>query len=238
MEQACTYSSVRRTFTADPSSRSIRYECVRLSRRLGRSVFRDSCSSSALPIVGIRFVSQPFGITVPSGVSSLGKEGRRLLSWSPHPQLEKNKCNGSLPEEINSGAPRSEALQHDSPSQSVSERTSLPVRENVYTIPNLVTASRILACPILGWSILEGDFRTATLLLAYAGISDWVLVLVALDGINPLILRCIVRWICCAQIQHAYRTRDHTRPSCRQNTHDYPRRHTCHQRSASRYEFW
>jgi len=37
-----------------------------------------------------------------------------------------------------------------------------------------VTASRILACPILGWSILEGDFRTATLLLAYAGISDWL----------------------------------------------------------------
>ena len=48
------------------------------------------------------------------------------------------------------------------------------LRENIYTIPNLLTVSRILACPILGWSILHDDFRLATGLLAYAGISDLV----------------------------------------------------------------
>ncbi|KAF8892194.1 CDP-alcohol phosphatidyltransferase-domain-containing protein [Infundibulicybe gibba] len=46
------------------------------------------------------------------------------------------------------------------------------LRENIYTIPNLLTTSRILACPVLGWSILQGDFTLATSLLVYAGLTD------------------------------------------------------------------
>lgn len=52
------------------------------------------------------------------------------------------------------------------------ERSTL--RENIYTLPNLLTASRILACPVLGWSILHDDFHLATGLLVYAGLSDLV----------------------------------------------------------------
>jgi cardiolipin synthase len=48
------------------------------------------------------------------------------------------------------------------------------IRENIYTIPNLLTASRIFACPVLGWSILNGDHYLATGLLAYAGLTDLV----------------------------------------------------------------
>ncbi|KAG8762041.1 hypothetical protein FRC11_011530 [Ceratobasidium sp. 423] len=48
------------------------------------------------------------------------------------------------------------------------------VHENIYTIPNALTVSRILACPILGWAILEGRYGLATGLLFYAGITDWV----------------------------------------------------------------
>ncbi|KAI0074517.1 hypothetical protein K474DRAFT_1601357 [Panus rudis PR-1116 ss-1] len=48
------------------------------------------------------------------------------------------------------------------------------LRENIYTIPNLLTVSRIVACPILGWSIVHDDFVTATALLAYAGLTDLV----------------------------------------------------------------
>lgn len=48
------------------------------------------------------------------------------------------------------------------------------VRENIYTIPNFLTLSRILACPVLGWSILHNDFHLATGLLIYAGLSDTV----------------------------------------------------------------
>lgn len=52
--------------------------------------------------------------------------------------------------------------------------TKPSIRENIYTIPNLLTVSRILACPILGWSILHDDFHLATGVLVYAGISDLV----------------------------------------------------------------
>lgn len=47
-------------------------------------------------------------------------------------------------------------------------------RENIYTLPNLLTISRILACPILGYLIVKGNFAAATGLLIYAGTSDWV----------------------------------------------------------------
>lgn len=48
------------------------------------------------------------------------------------------------------------------------------IRENIYTIPNALSVSRILACPILGWAIVQGKFGLATGILVYAGVSDWV----------------------------------------------------------------
>lgn len=51
------------------------------------------------------------------------------------------------------------------------------LRENIYTLPNLLTMSRILACPVLGWSVLQNDFRLATTLLVYAGLTDLVCII-------------------------------------------------------------
>ncbi|KAI0642181.1 CDP-alcohol phosphatidyltransferase-domain-containing protein [Trametes meyenii] len=48
------------------------------------------------------------------------------------------------------------------------------IRENIYTLPNLLTLSRIVACPVLGWSIVHDDFYLATGLLVYAGLTDLV----------------------------------------------------------------
>ncbi|KAF7798728.1 hypothetical protein EIP86_009953 [Pleurotus ostreatoroseus] len=48
------------------------------------------------------------------------------------------------------------------------------VRENIYTVPNLLTASRILACPALGYCIVQDNFVAATALLLYAGLTDLV----------------------------------------------------------------
>ncbi|GAA5966410.1 hypothetical protein JCM8115_002867 [Rhodotorula mucilaginosa] len=45
-------------------------------------------------------------------------------------------------------------------------------RENIYTIPNALTAARIIACPAIGYYILKGDLATATGLLFVAGVSD------------------------------------------------------------------
>ncbi|KAF9820563.1 hypothetical protein IEO21_01266 [Rhodonia placenta] len=48
------------------------------------------------------------------------------------------------------------------------------LRENIYTIPNILTASRILACPAIGYAIIHDNFPVATALLVYAGLTDTV----------------------------------------------------------------
>ena len=54
------------------------------------------------------------------------------------------------------------------------KKTKPAIKENIYTLPNLLTLSRILSCPILGWSILDGNYYLSTGLLVYAGLTDWV----------------------------------------------------------------
>ncbi|KAK3944702.1 putative cardiolipin synthase [Diplogelasinospora grovesii] len=49
-------------------------------------------------------------------------------------------------------------------------------RENIYTIPNWLTASRLVAAPFIGYCILHDHHAWALGLFAYAGITD------ALDG--------------------------------------------------------
>ena len=48
------------------------------------------------------------------------------------------------------------------------------LRENIYTIPNLLTVSRMVACPVLGLAIVNENFYLATGLLVYAGLTDLV----------------------------------------------------------------
>ncbi|KAK4185355.1 putative cardiolipin synthase [Podospora australis] len=45
-------------------------------------------------------------------------------------------------------------------------------RENIYTIPNWLTASRIIAAPFIGYCILHDHHTWALGLFAYAGITD------------------------------------------------------------------
>lgn len=53
-------------------------------------------------------------------------------------------------------------------------KRALPVaaRENIYTIPNLLTASRLVAAPFIGYCILHDHHAWALGLFAYAGITD------------------------------------------------------------------
>jgi len=46
--------------------------------------------------------------------------------------------------------------------------------ESPYTIPNALTVARIVACPFLGYYIVQGDYVVATSLLFACGVSDWV----------------------------------------------------------------
>ena len=50
--------------------------------------------------------------------------------------------------------------------------TDTTLRENIYTLPNMLTASRLAAAPFVGYCIIH-DYHTAALsLFAYAGITD------------------------------------------------------------------
>lgn len=46
--------------------------------------------------------------------------------------------------------------------------------ENIYTIPNILTASRLIAAPFIGYCILHDHHAWALGLFAYAGITDLV----------------------------------------------------------------
>merc|ERR1711939_581476 len=45
-------------------------------------------------------------------------------------------------------------------------------REDIFTLPNAITVSRMAACPYLGYAIVQGNWGIATGVLAYAGLSD------------------------------------------------------------------
>jgi cardiolipin synthase len=46
--------------------------------------------------------------------------------------------------------------------------------ENIYTLPNLLTFSRLLAAPVIGYLVLHDYHAWAVGLFAYAGITDLV----------------------------------------------------------------
>uniref|UniRef100_A0A1B0A8W9 cardiolipin synthase (CMP-forming) n=1 Tax=Glossina pallidipes TaxID=7398 RepID=A0A1B0A8W9_GLOPL len=45
-------------------------------------------------------------------------------------------------------------------------------RENILTVPNMLTVSRMLLSPYIGWVIVNGDYGMAISLLAVAGVTD------------------------------------------------------------------
>ncbi|KAI0115826.1 CDP-alcohol phosphatidyltransferase-domain-containing protein [Nemania sp. FL0031] len=49
---------------------------------------------------------------------------------------------------------------------------TLTPHENIYTVPNLLTFSRLAAAPFVGWAILHDAHTLALGLFAYAGVSD------------------------------------------------------------------
>ena len=56
----------------------------------------------------------------------------------------------------------------------VNEKFRAVGAEKIWTIPNILTFSRILSCPALGYAILHNNFYVATGLLVYASLTDLV----------------------------------------------------------------
>lgn len=53
-------------------------------------------------------------------------------------------------------------------------RLPMPVHENIYTVPNILTFSRLLAAPAVGYLLVHNHHTAALSLFAYAGITDLV----------------------------------------------------------------
>jgi cardiolipin synthase len=53
-------------------------------------------------------------------------------------------------------------------------RFPLAVHENIYTVPNILTFSRLLAAPVVGYLLVHNYHGAALTLFAYAGITDLV----------------------------------------------------------------
>jgi len=121
--------------------------------RLSRlSMFRR-ISTTALRVI---CVSRPYpcgptsGIRLASSIRLPDRVQHRLLPLKRFFSVTSQQC---------------QELQHHNPR---------PEKENIYTIPNVLTLSRIFSCPILGWSILDGNYPLASGLLLYAGLTDLV----------------------------------------------------------------
>lgn len=48
------------------------------------------------------------------------------------------------------------------------------VHENIYTVPNILTFSRLIAAPVVGYLLVHNYYGAALSLFAYAGITDLV----------------------------------------------------------------
>ncbi|KAK1925489.1 CDP-alcohol phosphatidyltransferase-domain-containing protein [Papiliotrema laurentii] len=60
------------------------------------------------------------------------------------------------------------------PPEPSSSEDNEELSESPYTIPNALTLARIIACPFLGYQIVQGDYVLATSLLFACGVSDWL----------------------------------------------------------------
>lgn len=46
--------------------------------------------------------------------------------------------------------------------------------ENIYNVPNFLTATRLIAAPVVGYLVLNGELKWAVVLFAYAGVTDLI----------------------------------------------------------------
>lgn len=111
-----------------------------------------------------------------------------ILPASASPAAVPGRARGSVP-----------ALLGESPSFlfsnfSLISSQSLPPaapperRENIYTLPNALTVSRIVACPVIGYYVLQGQLGMATGFLFVAGFTDLVsrrVLIVVLRSFSP-----------------------------------------------------
>lgn len=105
--------------------------------------------------------------------SRLPKPPARLLNFRIQQCFRQRYYSSKTPSRDDKSASTGSQI-NITPNEPKSDSPDKVIHENIYTLPNLLTVSRIVACPVLGWAILSDEYLTATGLLVYAGVTDWV----------------------------------------------------------------
>ncbi|KAF5000412.1 hypothetical protein FGRMN_1743 [Fusarium graminum] len=123
-----------------------------LSARLAWRV-TARCAASTKP-VAVRFA--PTTIATPSRCLFFTK----AQSWLDH------KARNNLPEEKHVAPPPATQLD------AAPSRPAAVLHEDIYTLPNILTFTRLAAAPVIGYLVLHDQHAWAVGLFAYAGITD------------------------------------------------------------------
>ncbi|KAH7321542.1 phosphatidyl synthase [Rhexocercosporidium sp. MPI-PUGE-AT-0058] len=116
--------------------------------------------------------------TSASQTSSLWTYARSCQSpkraWHLRPQLNSRRYKG-LPYSTSKRPGESQRSPGIEPKKPILKvLTKLTPHENIYTIPNILTFSRLIAAPVVGYLVLHDHHAWAVGLFAYAGITDLV----------------------------------------------------------------
>ncbi|KAL3495593.1 CDP-alcohol phosphatidyltransferase-domain-containing protein [Aspergillus germanicus] len=93
-------------------------------------------------------------------------EARQLAS------IFKLQQRGSAKKSTDEGTPQ--GLTPEKKKSPILSRIPIPTHENIYTVPNILTFSRLVAAPLVGYFLVYDYHATALALFAYAGITDLV----------------------------------------------------------------
>ncbi|KAI1454948.1 hypothetical protein F4805DRAFT_437407 [Annulohypoxylon moriforme] len=101
-------------------------------------------------------------------------ELRRYISQTNRPLQEKNETKSKDQTPSRSTQPEPSSTTKPRGIRNVIPKVlpALTIHENIYTVPNILTFSRLIAAPFVGYAIVHDAHAWALGLFAYAGVSD------------------------------------------------------------------
>lgn len=95
------------------------------------------------------------------------------LRWLKRSTYQRRWIGTKRPDEEDSKASES-SNPTSQPKPKLLSRLPVPIHENIYTVPNVLTFSRLVAAPLVGYLLVHDYLAAALSLFAYAGITDLI----------------------------------------------------------------
>lgn len=97
----------------------------------------------------------------------------RAQTWLGSTNLFRTRSSGTFRSSIGPKVGANWAVVSSPNSMNLSNDSPKEIKEKIFTIPNVLSASRIALTPLISYLIVsKGDFQTSVALFAYAGITD------------------------------------------------------------------